>query len=782
MNPIPDETSVLQRPENALKLFNTFSLSLLAQYKYLALLFDEEGRMVWAANSKSHTFKEIQSSMSSGPVSDFFDIPEGAPLGALFAPDSPHTRYFPSVPEETAAWVRGLLGPVPALSFVSRNRFEAPLIGANYLVSTPLSFLTLFRLSEKVFLGVVSLSELFLRLTADGGKSLVIVNQRREILGLSDPLISLLELSSPSKYLRRPLSDLMRLDNGPASVSPANLVSRTEWRAPGDFGKSIRVVGPAPALSKEALCVDNRGSVEYAWILPRIQGFFTEESFECVVEFYFDGDSHFPNCMMKADIAAMDKPARFPDRAGYNLSCEPGTRTFLLKKGGGTAREYSGIGPDPGAWNRFTVRKAGASMEWRLNNQSIGVYTEFLPFPDPSGVPILFFLRPGHRLLLRSITISSAPEGKKTQEPGRALASAGRHRLSVVSHTTLRGPEPVEVLEFGDVTRIEDRIRDLEAEKGALLAMLRPEAGPVAVSATMAAIFGEIPRIARSGITVLIEGETGSGKEVAARAIHDASERREEPFVKIDCTTIPESLMEAELFGYEKGAFTGALSAREGRFEQAQGGTVFLDEIAGIPLSTQAKLLTVLQDRRFQKLGGERDVELDIRIIAASNRPLDDLVAKGLFREDLYYRLNQMRLKLPPLRERFEDLPILAQRFIDEGNRLYAKSVKGLSPSALKKLLAHPWPGNVRQLRNVLLKAVLLSSSKTLNESDVQSEPGRADLNRRRRPTRAAFCALLTEEQGNLSEVAKRMGMGRQSVYRYLEKFKLKAGDFRKWE
>lgn len=377
----------------------------------------------------------------------------------------------------------------------------------------------------------------------------------------------------------------------------------------------------------------------------------------------------------------------------------------------------------------------------------------------------------------------------KTQEPGRALASAGRHRLSVVSHTTLRGPESVELLEFGDVTLIEERIRRLEKEKSALLSMLKPETGPVAASAPMAAIFSELPRIAKSDIIVLIEGETGSGKEVTARALHEASGRKEGPFVKIDCMTIPETLMEAELFGYEKGAFTGAVAAREGRFQQARGGTVFLDEIAGLPLSTQAKLLNVLQDRRVQRLGGERTEELDIRIIAASNRPLDSLVAEGLFREDLYYRLNQMRLRLPPLRERFEDLPLLARRFIEEGNRLYAKSVKGLSPAALKKLLDHGWPGNVRELRNTLLRAVLLSTSRTIGEGEITLETGltadpakQASGRKRRRPSKAAFTALLAEEQGNLSEVAKRMGMGRQSVYRYLEKFRLKPEDFRKWE
>lgn len=230
----------------------------------------------------------------------------------------------------------------------------------------------------------------------------------------------------------------------------------------------------------------------------------------------------------------------------------------------------------------------------------------------------------------------------------------------------------------------------------------------VTKSPKMMAILKTIENVAHTTTTVLIEGETGTGKEMIARAIHQASEKlRPGPLVPVNCAALPENLIESELFGHEKGAFTGAISQRTGRFEQASGGTIFLDEIGEIPLAMQVKLLRVLQERQFERVGGTTPIEVDVRVIAATNRPLKRMVRKGTFREDLYYRVNVVRFEIPPLRERPEDIPLLAAHFCTKYARP-GEAAKTVSPEAMEVLLQHNWPGNVRELENVIERACVV--------------------------------------------------------------------------
>lgn len=232
-------------------------------------------------------------------------------------------------------------------------------------------------------------------------------------------------------------------------------------------------------------------------------------------------------------------------------------------------------------------------------------------------------------------------------------------------------------------------------------------------------ILRQVDIIAPTNMTVILQGESGTGKELIANMIHQKSPRKDKPFIVIDSGAIPETLLESELFGYEKGAFSGADAQKEGMFEHANGGTLFLDEIANLPTGAQAKLLRAIQERRIQHLGGKRNIRVDVRIIAATNTNLFKSVRKGKFRDDLFHRLNEFVISLPPLRERKEDIPVLTMHFLDEVNQELNKNIKGFSAEAMKSLLKYHWPGNVRELRNAIKKAVLMADSHYIKPTDL---------------------------------------------------------------
>lgn len=260
-------------------------------------------------------------------------------------------------------------------------------------------------------------------------------------------------------------------------------------------------------------------------------------------------------------------------------------------------------------------------------------------------------------------------------------------------------------------------------ELGSLREKARAEYEPgveiVGQSAAMQELYKLIGRVASSDATALIQGESGSGKELIARALHAYSDRWQGPFVAVNCSAIPADLLESEMFGHERGAFTGATDRHTGKFEQANGGTLFLDEIADMPLPLQAKLLRVLQEREFSRVGGHTLIPADCRIMAATNRTLRKQVADGNFREDLFFRLEVVVLTVPPLRQRREDIPLLADYFIERINRAHKFQVRGLSPDALSALASHSWPGNVRELENAIVRAAALAPNRLLTATDI---------------------------------------------------------------
>jgi DNA-binding NtrC family response regulator len=246
--------------------------------------------------------------------------------------------------------------------------------------------------------------------------------------------------------------------------------------------------------------------------------------------------------------------------------------------------------------------------------------------------------------------------------------------------------------------------------------------GVVGKSPRMAQVFDVLKKVVNYDVTILITGESGTGKEIIAQAIHDNSPRRDKPFVKLHSAALPETLLESELFGYEKGAFTGAVSTKPGRFELAEGGTIFLDEICEISHAMQTKLLRVLHEKEYDRVGGTRTMKADVRILCATNKNVKAEVDAGRFREDLYYRLNVIHIQVPPLRERLEDLPEFVQFILDELNHSFGKNIGSVSQEAMDCLLKYGWPGNVRELRNVLEKAVLLEDGKIITLEHLPEE------------------------------------------------------------
>jgi DNA-binding NtrC family response regulator len=300
-------------------------------------------------------------------------------------------------------------------------------------------------------------------------------------------------------------------------------------------------------------------------------------------------------------------------------------------------------------------------------------------------------------------------------------------------------------------------------------------------SPKMGKIFELVKDIAGLRSTVLIQGESGTGKELIARAIHFSGGREAKPFVGVSCAALPETLLESELFGHEKGSFTGASSQRKGKFEMADGGTIFLDEIGDISSKLQMDLLRVLQERKFYRVGGTEEIEVDVRVIAAANVDLDRAVREGKFRDDLFYRLNVISIHIPPLRERREDIPILAHSFVERLSHELGRKVDGISEGALRILLDHEWPGNVRELENAIERAIVTCKTTMLTDEDVAflvpvADQGKASWNVPSNITleeaeRHIITATVQRTHGNIKEAASILGIDRSTLYDRLKKY-----------
>jgi two-component system response regulator HydG len=438
------------------------------------------------------------------------------------------------------------------------------------------------------------------------------------------------------------------------------------------------------------------------------------------------------------------------------------------------------------AGHRAEVASSGPEVLEKVQSQPFDLVVVDLYFPPTDGLAVLEGIK-----RLRPSTLVVLVTGSASVETAVAAFRRGAFDYLV---------KPVRPEELKEIAARASAVRRLGEERRRLAEALENERLRVqqlerqldrndpfrrilGSSRAVRDLVETLREVARTDSTVLIRGESGTGKGLVARIIHDGSSRSGGPFVEANCVVYSEGVLHSELFGHEKGAFTGAARTKRGRFEMAQGGTLFLDEIGEISPATQLLLLRVLQERTFERVGGEQTLEVDVRLIAATNRNLEEAMRTGAFRSDLYYRLNVIPVHLPPLRERPEDIPILAMRFLEESSARVGRPVEGFTPEAMEAMVRYPWPGNVRELQNTIERLVVLSRSERIGfdclPAQIRGEGQGggfiggftlAELERRR------ILEVLGDSKGNKKLAARRLGIHRSTLYSKLRKYGMEIG------
>ena len=394
--------------------------------------------------------------------------------------------------------------------------------------------------------------------------------------------------------------------------------------------------------------------------------------------------------------------------------------------------------------------------------------------PDPDGTT------EGFRTLDEILALK--PDTKVIVASGHGARESALRAISGGAYDFYH--KPIDIDELGLIVRRAFHVRALEMENIRLASAVgdaQQVLGRMITAAPeMLKVSRTIERVATNDVTVMLLGASGTGKELLARGLHDASNRRDGAFIAINCAAIPENLLESELFGHEKGAFTGAVKTTEGKIEMAQGGTLFLDEVGDIPLPLQVKLLRFLQERVIERIGGRKPIAVDTRVVCATHRDLDSMIAEGSFRDDLYYRLAEIVVKIPSLAERPGDAGLLAKHFVQRFAPDMNAQVKGLAPDALAMIDAYPWPGNVRELENRIKRAVIMADGKLVSAADMDLDAGDEDSSTilnlksvRESADRKAIRRALARTEGNISGAAKLLGISRPTLYDLLKQYDL---------
>jgi two-component system NtrC family response regulator len=427
--------------------------------------------------------------------------------------------------------------------------------------------------------------------------------------------------------------------------------------------------------------------------------------------------------------------------------------------------------------SQYRVALAGTRQEAQellgRERPAVAIVDLGLP-PDPDGA--------SEGLATLQDILGASPDTKVVIVSGNELRENALKAVAAGAYDFCQKPIDIDVLAL--IIDRAVRLHQLERENRELAqsATRSPMDGIIGDSPQIQKIFRSIERIAQTDVSVLLLGESGTGKELFAQAIHRLSPRASKPFVAINCAAIPETLLESELFGHEKGAFTGAVKQTIGKFESANHGTLFLDEIGDLPLATQVKLLRFLQNQVIERIGGRQEIRVDARIICATNQDLDQLMKEARFREDLYYRLNEVSIRVPALREREGDAVVLANFFLRKFNAQFRRHLKGLTSDAVVAIKENPWRGNVRELENRMKRAVVMAEGAVVTASDLElGSPLEAQTplnlrDARRRAEREAVQVALAQAGGNMSQAARLLGISRPTLYDLVEELGIALG------
>ncbi|MBL8027908.1 MAG: sigma-54-dependent Fis family transcriptional regulator [Fibrobacteres bacterium] len=743
---------MVKYPDNPQTLFNKLSLAVLCRNKQLAFECDRRGRIIDPMLIPEHRYAEFQEAITKHPITESFNIPMKEDLNELYDEES-HQTVFLNNGEYEKEMIQ-LLGKSHSRLFDSNNSRERESALFGGLSRLPLTRLILYRITADSFVGIVFLTELFYHLNSLPVPFYTLTNEDGRIEIISEELCSLLGVRDGTKLLGKMESEWIKRD------SSINRVITDDYNASGRSKEYVfnRCVAGEQAGSKYDLFVSSIRLPEWP----------AEFNAEIIFTSY---DSSMPGILLWAnEYSAGDKPLNnLPDGRGLHLTriFTGGRYRYMFKEKGRLLYYADSKAYIPGDNVIISLSMSKGVLYLSENGMQIGSWHIPLWALQNAGHLLYYYKRENDRHILNAFRAEFRPiksaEWKHRRSLETAKISNGESKYSLLFSSVMEvvSGKVFTLHLFNDVTELQ---KERDSNRSGLLS--------------------KAAEIAESDLAVLIEGETGTGKEVMAKAIHQLSRRRNGPFVKVDCSVLPENMAESELFGHKKGAFTGAVSDYTGKFELASNGTLFIDEIANLSLKMQAKLLGFLNDYSFQRVGGTKTISLNVRVICATNIPVKELIKQGRFREDLYYRINQYCFHLPPLRERMDEIADLANRFIEEANSRYEKAVAGISPEGYRALYAHKWPGNIRELKNILFRAALFCQSGYIRPEDISFDGGNGNKESsmqngiKSRKARASLdysrervYEAIAECGRNITALGKVLNLSRPSVYKLLKRY-----------
>lgn len=787
--------------------------SLFCRNRYIGVYLNRNGMPTEIINQEVHLYRTFCDRLINNNIKSFYHIPDVSDLNDLFSEKFPTKTNYMDIGYIDPFFVKQLRqseNEKPAIVWQSKNIIEQYEISDVYACAYPITSVILLKLNADQFFGIVTFNDSFYQFRALGYSPVIVLDKDKNIVAYTAKLALMLNIKKSDELLNCNIqsisnskTDDMFLEKHPFPVENIQWKEIVSWKKCQDiddlFYKFANENSVDCFCESEKLIWSNNTKKEYAYL--KLKNDLSFDNQELKIEIVFSSvDQTMPNIIIRG---RNNFPATYedfpPDDFGFNLSRHYhfGKWNYMLK----FATEHFLVLPSrkyiEGERIRISIEKHDNIIIIRENDIILGEKLFLSPNDTQNNNGCFLFLRPEQKIELFNFKVYTSKSHKSYQkkppEPFLTIDYNNLHfdlKCSVIS--TVWDMNNVFLLVLADVTDLKTGLTFLENERKTLTKLLKSTDDFFSRSPKVEKIIKNLPIVSESNLSVMIQGETGTGKEVLARTIHNLSQRKNNPFVKLDCSSVPEGLMESELFGHEKGAFTGALTSHIGRFEQAQGGTLFLDEISNITRAIQAKLLGVLQDYKIQRLGGVETIPLDIRIIAASNLPIGPLVDKGLFREDLYYRINQYLFELPPLRERPEDIPILSDIFLDEVAALYGRKKLRLSSDAVDLLIRMPWRGNIRELKSLIHKAALFCRDDELHPDhfisdsiDIQTKPFRQTAYAKRKPrnsldiTQETIIEKLRHYNGNLNAIARDLSLSRPSLYKILDRYSINISRFR---